>query len=163
MSFCAPTLMLSLILAMNSTEKTRRARQIARPLGWTLSCRVHSNHAGDRFLPGQSSSFHRLKVANTLGSAIQWFDCKSYKLPPPPVAVAAAYIAAHSYADPERLGAGSVGQPHDVSYDSTPRGLRVNQAWAQVDRAVEGALQVGAGKPTGDAGRTRGASEKTTE
>src|ERR1700681_4371666 len=33
---------------------------------------------------------------------------------------------------------------------------------AQVDRAVESALQVGAGKPAGDAGRTGGVSEKGT-
>src|ERR1700681_2305718 len=72
-------------------------------------------------------------------------------------------IAAHAHADPERPGAGRVGHPHDVSYDSTPRGLRVDRARAQVDRAVESARQVGARKPAGDAGRTGGVSEKGTE
>src|ERR1700681_2743781 len=71
-------------------------------------------------------------------------------------------IAAHAHADPERPGAGRVGHPHDVSNDSTPRGLRVDRARAQVDRAVESALQVGTGKPAGDAGRTGGVSEKGT-
>src|ERR1700676_4946358 len=71
-------------------------------------------------------------------------------------------FAAHAHADPERPGAGRVGHPHDVSNDSTPRGLRVDRARAQVDRAVESALQVGTGKPAGDAGRTGGVSEKGT-
>src|ERR1700694_2948124 len=71
-------------------------------------------------------------------------------------------IAAHAHADPERPGAGRVGHPHDVSNDSAPRGLRVDQARAQVDRAVASALSVGAGKPAGDAGRTGGVSEKGT-
>src|ERR1700680_4168052 len=69
-------------------------------------------------------------------------------------------FAAHAHADPERPGAGRVGHPHDVSNDSTPRGLRVDQARAQVDRAVASALSVVSGKPAGDAGRTGGVSEK---
>src|SRR3984957_3850631 len=72
-------------------------------------------------------------------------------------------FSAHAHADPERPGAGRVGHPHDVSNDSTPRGLRVDRARTQVDRAVESTLQVGAGKPAGDAGRTGGVSEKGTE
>jgi hypothetical protein len=71
-------------------------------------------------------------------------------------------IAAHAHADPERPGAGRVGHPHDVSNNSTPSGLRVDRPRAQVDRAIESALQVGAGKPAGDAGRTGGVSEKAT-
>src|ERR1700756_4989714 len=71
-------------------------------------------------------------------------------------------IAAHANAHPERPGAGRVGHPHYLSNDSTPRGLRVDPARAQVDRAAESALEVGAGKPAGDAGRTGGVSEKGT-
>src|ERR1700722_6965372 len=69
-------------------------------------------------------------------------------------------LAAHAHIDPERLGARRVGHPHDVSNNSTARGLRVDRTRAQVDRAAEGALKGGARKPGGDAGRTGGVPEK---